>query len=110
MKAESIVENANEDLRAAAAAATVALSTAGVHSLSYGHYVEAATYGAGEKVLGVVAASTKIEVHVIALFPPAPEYGSLVGLSRKVRERVSGHVGGREVSVVVDDVVEVEAS
>lgn len=105
------MESANEDLRAAAGASTAALSTAGVHSLGYGHYVEAATYGAGEKVLGVIADSTKLEVHVVAVYPPAPEDGSLLALARKVRERVSEHARGREVSVVVDDVVaEVDGS
>lgn len=107
MPAEPDVESVNEDLGAAAAAATAALSTTGVHSLGYGHYVEAATYGAGEKVLGVIADSKKIEVHVVALYPPAPENGSLVKVAQKVRERVSEHAGGREVSVVVDDVEEV---
>lgn len=39
---ESTVESVNEDL-GAAAVAEAALFTAGVHSLGYGHYVEAAT-------------------------------------------------------------------
>lgn len=108
MRAESTAQSVDEDIRVAASAAEATLSIAGVHSLGYGHYVEAATYGAGEKVLGVIADSTKVEVHVVALYPPAPEHGSLIGLAQKVRQRVSKHAGGREVSVVVDDVAEGE--
>ncbi|MEJ7816859.1 MAG: hypothetical protein WKF53_16950 [Rubrobacter sp.] len=56
----------NEELRLAAAAAAAALSTDGVHSMGAGRYVEDATYGAGEKVLGVVMRPGEVEVHVVA--------------------------------------------
>lgn len=58
----------------------------------------------------MAADNTKIEVRVVAVFTSAPEYGSLLELARKVRERVSGHARGREVSVMADDVAEVEGS
>lgn len=104
------VRGIDEYLGIATAVAAAALSTEGVHSLGSGHYVEAATYGAGGKVVGVIVDSKKVEVHVVALYPPAPGNGSLVGLARKVGERVSGHTGVREVSVMVDDVEEVDES
>lgn len=98
----------DEPLRTAASVAEAALSTRGVHSLGTGRHAEAATYGAGEKVLGVVTRPEEVEVHIVALYPLAPEYGSLLELARKVREQVSEHAGGKEVSVVVDDVAEVD--
>lgn len=89
-----------EDLQIARAASEAALATEGVHRLGSGRFVEAATYGPGEKVSGVVVTPEEIQVHVVAVYPlpkPIPE------LARSIRERVAPKVGNREVTVVVED-------
>jgi hypothetical protein len=95
----------NEELRLAAAAAA-ALSTDGVHSMGTGRYVEAATYGAGERILGVAVHPGEVEVHVVAGYPLPREVGSLPELAERVRERVVPQARGRTVAVVVDDIFE----
>ncbi len=95
----------SEELRVAAAAAAAATSTDGVHSLSTGRYAEAATYGPGEKVSGVVVSPDAVEVHIVARYPlnePIPK------LARDIVERISPHVRGRRVTVVVEDLEMVE--
>ena len=87
-------------LQLARAASDAALATEGVHSLGSGRFAEAATYGAGEKVSGVVVTPDRVEVHVVASYPldkPIPE------LAQEVRERVVPEVEGRETEIVVDD-------
>lgn len=96
------VEAMQDPLRKAAAIAAAALSTPGVHSLSPGVHAEAATYGAGEKVLGVVVGDSEIHIHVVALYPPAED--SLYGLAERVRVSAEPRSGGLPVSVFVDDV------
>lgn len=94
-----------DDLQLARAAQDAALATKGVHSLGAGQFVEAATYGAGEKVSGVVVTPERVEVHIVATYPldkPVPE------LAQDVRERVIPEVEGREADVVVQDVEVVE--
>ncbi len=62
--------------------------------------MEAATYGPGEKVSGVVVTPEEVQVHVVAAYPlpkPIPE------LAQDIRERVSPKVGSRGVTVVVED-------
>lgn len=76
------------------------LATEGVYSLGIGRYVEAATYGAGEKVTGVVVGMDDIRMHIIARYPlnePLP------ALAERIRERVASEVGGRTMTVVVED-------
>jgi hypothetical protein len=97
----------NEELRLASAARAAALSTDGVHSMGAGRYAEAATYGAGEKVLGVVMRPGEVEVHVVAGYPLPLEVGSLPELAERVRERVVPQARGRTVAIVVDDLFEV---
>jgi uncharacterized alkaline shock family protein YloU len=89
-----------DDLRLARVVAEAALATEGVRTLGSGRYAEAATYGAGEKVSGVVVGPDEVEVHIVASYPlvkPIPE------LSASVRERVAPEVGGSRVNVVVED-------
>ncbi|CAN5607235.1 hypothetical protein BH24ACT21_BH24ACT21_16980 [soil metagenome] len=90
-----------DDLQLARAAQEAALATKGVHSLGAGRFVEAATYGAGEEVSGVVVTPERVEVHVIADYPldkPVPD------LAQDIRESVLPEVEGREADVVVEDV------
>lgn len=91
----------DDELRVARALADTALSTDGVHSLGTGTFVEAATYGPNEKVLGVVVAGEKVEVHVVALYPLQ---GSVPELADRIRERVGPEAQRRRVDVVVEDV------
>jgi uncharacterized alkaline shock family protein YloU len=94
-----------DDLQTARAAAEAALATEGVHSLGAGRYVEAATYGAGEKVSGVVVGPDTVEVHVRVPYPlpkPIPE------IAEQVRQRVAPRAGGRKTTVVVEDLAMVE--
>lgn len=84
----------------ARAAAAAALATEGVRSLGTGRFVEAATYGAGEKVSGVVVTPEEVEVHVIAEYPlakPIPE------IAESIRQRVGTSARGRKTVVVVED-------
>lgn len=92
---------ANDELQVARAVADTALSTDGVHSLATNAFAEIATYGPGEKVLGVVVTEEEVEVHIVALYPiqdPVPE------LAEKVRERSIPEAGSRRVNVVVEDI------
>ncbi|MGF1471987.1 MAG: hypothetical protein ACFB50_09635 [Rubrobacteraceae bacterium] len=87
-------------LQLARAASDAALATEGVYRLGTGRFVEAATYGAGEKINGVVVTPEKVQVHIVALYPldkPIPE------LAQEVRERVIPEIEGREADVVVED-------
>lgn len=91
---------ANE-LQVARAVADTALSTDGVHSLGTGTFAEVATYGPGEKVLGVIVTEEEVEVHIVALYPlrsPVPE------LANKVRERLIPEAESRRIDVVVEDI------
>lgn len=89
-----------DTLEIARAVAEAALATEGVHSLGAGVFAEAATYGAGEKVSGVVVAPEEITVHVVASYPlakPIPE------LSETIRERTLPRSEERRVTVVIED-------
>jgi len=68
--------------------------------LGTGRYVEAATYGPGEKVTGVVVAPDEVRVHIVVRYP-LPE--SIPALAERVRERAASRVGGRPTTVVVED-------
>jgi uncharacterized alkaline shock family protein YloU len=88
------------DLQLAKAVSEAALATDGVYSLGVGRYAEAATYGAGEKVTGVVVDPDEVRVHIVARYPltePIP------ALAEHVRERVAPKVEGRITTVVVED-------
>jgi hypothetical protein len=96
----------DDEIALAKAVAAEALSTPGIHSLGTGQYAEAATYGLGEKVLGVVVRPEEVEVHVVVRYPLVREAGSVMGLADMVRERTAPWVGGRRVRVIVEDVFE----
>ena len=90
-----------DDLQMARAVQDAALATEGVASLGTGRWAEAATYGAGEKVTGVVVSPDEVRVHIVANYPP-PE--SLQALAERVRERVASRAGGRPAMVVGEDI------
>jgi hypothetical protein len=91
---------AEDDLTIARAAREAVLATDGVYSLSSGRYVEAATYGANEKVTGVMVSPDSVEIHVIASYPlPEP----IPALGERIREKVALMSGGRATTVVFDD-------
>ena len=89
-----------DDLQLARAISEAVLATEGVYSLGVGRYAEAATYGVGEKVTGVVVGSEDVRVHIVASYPlvePIP------ALAERVRDRVASEVEGRTTTVVVED-------
>jgi len=87
-------------LRLARTVSEAALATEGVYSLGTGRYVEAATYGAGEKVTGVVVGPDEVRIHIVVRYPlPEP----IPALAERVRERAASRVGGRATTVVVED-------
>jgi hypothetical protein len=89
-----------DDLTIARAAREAALATDGVHSLSSGRYVEAATYGPNEKVTGVVVSPDEVEVHVVASYPlPEP----IPALAERLRQKIALLSEGRSATIVVDD-------
>ncbi len=90
----------DDDLQLARAAAEAALATEGVYSLGVGRYVEAATYGPGEKVTGVVVGPDEVRVHIVVSYPP-PE--PIPALAERVRDRVASRAVGRAMTVVVED-------
>jgi hypothetical protein len=91
----------DDDLRLARAVSEAALTTEGVYALGTGRYVEAATYGAGEKVTGVVVNPDEVRVHIVARYPPAE---SLLALAERIRERVAPRARNRTATVIVEDV------
>ena len=93
-----------DDLQLARAVSEAVLSTDGVYSLGTGRYAEVATYGAGEKVTGVVVNPHEVTVHIVVRYPlsePIP------ALAERVRERAASRTEGRPTTVVVED-LEVE--
>lgn len=65
-----------------------------------GRYVEAATYGPGEKVTGVVVGPDEVRVHIVLRYPlPEP----IPALAERIRERAASSAGGRATTVVVED-------
>lgn len=90
----------DDDLRLARAISEAALATEGVYSLGTGRYAEAATYGPGEKVTGVVVGPEEVRIHIVVRYPP-PE--PIPALAERVRERAAPNTGGRATTVVVED-------
>ena len=90
----------DNDLQLARTVSEAVLATDGVYALGTGRYVEAATYGAGEKVTGVVVGPDEIRVHIVVSYPPP---GPITALAEGIRERVAPRSGGRAVTVVVED-------
>ena len=89
-----------DDLQLARAAREAALATKGVRRLGSGRYAEAATYGAGEKVSGVVVNPDEVRVHIVAGYPLAEP---IPALADRVREKVASRAGGRATTIVVED-------
>lgn len=90
-----------DDLQLARAAHEAALAIKGVQRLGTGRFVEAATYGPGEKVSGVVVTPDRVQVHIVAAYPlekPVPE------LAQDVRDKVAPEMEGRQTDVVVEDI------
>lgn len=89
-----------DELQLARAASEAALATDGVNRLGAGLFVEAATYGAGEKVDGVIVMPEEVEIHVVLQYPlakPIPE------VANSIRESVGPKVEGRTTTVVIED-------
>jgi hypothetical protein len=89
-----------DDLQVARAVREAALATRGVRRLGSGRYAEAATYGAGEKVSGVVVNADEVQVHIVAGYPLAE---SIPALAERVREKVGPRAQGRAATIVVED-------
>ena len=91
-----------DDLQLARAVSEAVLATEGVYSLGVGRYAEAATYGVGEKVTGVVVGPDEVRVHIVVRWPlPEP----IPTLAERVREKVASlGAAGRPTTVVVEDV------
>ena len=90
-----------EDLQLARVASEAALATDGVYALATGRFVEVATYGAGEKVTGVVVGPEEVRVHIVVRWPlPEP----IPALAERVREKVAPGALGRTTTVVVEDI------
>ncbi len=89
-----------EDLQLARAVSEAVLDTEGVYALGVGRYAEAATYGPGEKVTGVVVGPDEVRVHIVARYPLAEP---IPALAERVRERVASRARGRAATVVVED-------
>lgn len=89
-----------DELQLARAASEAALATDGVCRLGTGRFVEAATYGAGEKVSGVVVTPEEVQVHVVLRYPLAR---SIPEMAESIRENVGPKVEGRETTVVIED-------
>lgn len=92
---------ADDLIQMARAVQDAALATEGVASLGTGRWAEAATYGAGDKVTGVVVSPNEVRVHIVANYPPSEP---LQALAERVRERVTSKAGGRPAMVVVEDI------
>lgn len=89
------------DLNVARSVAQAVLALEGVHSLGAGRYAEAATYGPGEKVMGVVVWPEEVQVHVVARYP---EGTPLRDLMERVGRAAEDLAQGRSVSVVIEDI------
>jgi hypothetical protein len=90
----------DDDLRLARVISEATLAIEGVYSLGTGRYAEAATYGPGEKVTGVVVGPDEVRIHIVVRYPP-PE--PIPALAERVRERAAPNTGGRATTVVVED-------
>ena len=89
-----------DELQLARSVSEAVLTIEGVYSLGVGRYAEAATYGPGEKVTGVVVNPDEVRVHIVARYPlPEP----IPALAERIRERVASKSGGRAATVVVED-------
>ncbi len=65
-----------------------------------GTYAEAATYGAGEKVEGVVVGPDQVRLYVIVSYPSSL---SVLSVAKRVREAATPAAEGRVLSLIVED-------
>lgn len=79
-----------------------ALSTPGVAGIGHGTLSEAATYGLGEKVVGVKVDAGRVEVHVVAAYPSGFPLPDLVA---RLRQRIEPMVPGRTLNLVIEDLL-----
>ena len=89
-----------DDLQLARTVSEAVLATKGVYALGTGRYAEAATYGPGEKVTGVVVSPDEVRVHIVVSYT-LPE--TIPTLAEHVRERVAVKAPDRATTVVVED-------
>ena len=94
------MDQGNEDLRLARAVRAAVLAVPGVYAMGRGIYVEAATYGAGEKIVGVVVRPEEVRLHVVASYPSSRP---VLAVAKNVREAVAPATRGRTVSVIVEN-------
>jgi hypothetical protein len=95
---ESPGEDLESEARTAEKIAEQIMRVPGVYSLGRGRLVEAATYGRGKTVRGVVVESESVTVHIIAEAPaglPLPE------LAERVRRAVTP--APRVLDLVIED-------
>lgn len=90
----------DDDLKLARAASEAALAIEGVYSLGTGGLAEAATYGVGEKVSGVIVMPEEVQVHVVLRYPLAK---TIPEVAESIKESVGSKVEGRDTTVVVED-------
>ena len=75
------------------------LSCPSVAAMAGGGPAEVATYLPGRRVMGIRSSEEAVDVHIVARWgKPLPEVGE------EVRRAVAPLVGGRAVSVYIDDV------
>lgn len=84
--------------------AALVLGCPAVAGLSGGPYGAAATYLPGRRVAGVRIGADAVEVHVVARYGPAVNE-----VAAQIRRALSGHVAGRTVDIVVEDLADPEA-
>jgi hypothetical protein len=89
-----------DDLQLARAVRDAALATQGVYTMGAGRYAEAATYGVGEKVSGVVVTDDEVRAHIVVGYPLGK---SIPGVTRTLLERIAPLARGRRPFVVVED-------
>ena len=64
-----------------------------------GRFAEAATYGVGEKVSGVVVMPEEVQVHIVLQYPLTH---SIPEIAESIRKKVVPEVEGRETTVVIE--------
>ena len=89
-----------DDLELARAASEAALATDGVYGLGTGGLAEAATYGVGEKVSGVIVMPEEVQVYVVLDYPPAKP---IPEVAESIKESVGTKIEGRDTIVIVED-------
>ena len=74
-------------------------------AVSAGRLAEVATRWLGEKVVGVAVDKTTVEVHIVARYPDG---FPLANLAERLRNNLEPLAGGKQLDVVVDDLMVAE--